>query len=117
MVLEYTGLSQQNLQDAETLLAQGNYHQASEKFWGAAAVMVKVIAERRGWPHGGHRELNRAISRLSQETGRRELIRLFGSANALHTNFYEDWLTPEQVTELSASVRELLDELRQLLEA
>jgi len=115
--LEYLQLSQKTLQDAEVLLARGDYHQASEKFWGATAVIVKAIADQRGWPHGSHRELNRALSRLAQEVGRRELIRSFGLANALHTNFYEDWLTSEQVTELAASVRELLEELGPLVEA
>lgn len=113
-VPEYAQLSQKDLQEAEALLAQGDYHQASEKFWGAASVMMKAIAEQRGWPHGAHRDLNRAISRLSQETGRRELIRLFRLAGDLHTNFYEDWLTPDQVTELATSVKELLGELSQL---
>jgi hypothetical protein len=109
--------SQKNLEAAEALLSQGDYHQASEKLWGAAAVMVKAIAERRGWPYGAHRDLNRAISSLAQETGRRGLIVMFGSAGHLHTNFYEDWLTPDQVIELASSVRELLEELSQLAEA
>ena len=112
---EYIQLSQKSLQDAETLLGQGDYHQASEKFWGAAAIMVKAIAERRGWPHDGHRELHRVISRLTQETGRRDLIPLFGLANALHQNFYEDWLTAEEVTVFAASIRELVDELADMV--
>jgi hypothetical protein len=115
--LEYLQLSQKTLQDAEALLARGDYQQASEKFWGAGAVMVKAVAEQRGWPHGSHRDLNRAVSRLAQETEREELLRLFGLANALHTNFYEDWLTPDQVTSFAASVRELLEELGPLAEA
>jgi hypothetical protein len=36
--LEYLQLSQKTLQDTEALLARGDYHQASEKFWGAASV-------------------------------------------------------------------------------
>ena len=55
--LEYLQLSQKTLQDAEALLARGDYHQASEKLWGAAAVMVKAVAEGRGWPHDNHRAL------------------------------------------------------------
>jgi len=114
---EYIQLSQKSLQDAETLLAQGDYHQASEKFWGAAAIMVKAIAERRGWPHGGHRELFRVISKLVEETGQQELIVLFGAASQLHNNFYENWLPQDQVTRLAASVRELLEELYSMVSA
>ena len=109
--LEYLQLSQKTLQDAEALLARGDYHQASEKFWGAAAVMVKAIADQRGWPHGSHRDLYRVINRLVEETGQGELVDLFSLAGHLHTNFYEDWLPPEHVTRLAASVRELVDVL------
>ena len=93
-----------------------DHHQASEQFWGATAVMVKAIAGKRGWPHHGHRELHRAISRLSQETGSRKLIRLFGSPGYLHTNFFEDWLPADQVEELAAPVRELVSEVGRILE-
>ena len=78
--------------------------------------MVKAIAERRAWPHGSHRELYRAISWLAEETGREELVRLFNLAGHLHTNFYEDWLTPDQVTDFAASVRELLNDFVRLAE-
>ena len=114
---EYHQLSQKNLQDGEALLREGDHHQASEKFWGAAASKVKAIADQRGWEHRGHRDLYRVISRLVEETGRPELIRLFGSAGHLHTNFYEDWLPPDQVTELADQVRVLLQELDQITTA
>jgi len=114
---DYATAGREFLAKAQEALASGDLRQASEKGWGAAAQMVKAIAEQRGWPHSAHRDLNRAISRLVQETGRRELIRLFRLAGDLHTNFYEDWLPPDQVTELATSVRELLNELNQLVEA
>ena len=108
---QYIRLSRDTLKDAQDLLSKGDCHEASEKFWGAAAIMVKAVAHSRGWPHGGHRELHRAVSRLSQETGQREIIGLFGMAAALHTNFYEDWFTEEQVRELGSQVARLVDEL------
>jgi hypothetical protein len=113
---EYLQVSQKTLQDAEALLARGDYHQASEKFWGAAAVMVKAIAEGRGWPHGSHRDLYRVISRLVQETGRQELGNVFLLASQLHVNFYEDWLLPDQVTGAAPQIRELINSLRSLIE-
>jgi hypothetical protein len=65
--------------------------QASEKGWGAAAEIVKAIAEERGWAHRGHRELQTAVNRLRNETGDRDLQRLFAIASDLHRNFYENW--------------------------
>ena len=38
-------------------LAEGDLLQASEKGWGAAAQMVKAVAETRGWRHSTHRDL------------------------------------------------------------
>ena len=32
----------------------GDLRQASEKGWGAAAQMVKALAEQRGWQHNNH---------------------------------------------------------------
>ena len=110
----YERLSRKLLQDGEALLAQGDHHQASEKFWGASATMAKAIAERTGWPHNQHRELYLVVSRLAHETGQPELNRLFGSASALHMNFYEDWFQPEQVEALVPEVRELIGHLRQI---
>jgi hypothetical protein len=108
---QYIGLSRNTLNDARELLSKGDCHEASEKFWGAAAIMVKAAAHDRGWPHSGHRDLHRAVSRLAQETGQREIVDLFGMAAALHTNFYEDWFTEEQVRELGSQVGRLVDEL------
>ncbi len=108
---QYIQLSRNTLTDAQHLLSKGDCHEASEKFWGAAAIMVKAVAHSRGWAHSSHRDLHRAVSRLSQETGRREVIGLFGMASALHTNFYEDWFTEEQVRELGGQVTRLVDEL------
>ena len=114
---DYARLSQKELNAAEELMAQGDHHQASEKLWGAAALMVKSVAATRGWSHSSHRELYRIISNLAQETGRRELNRLFGSASALHMNFYEDWFTPDQVEDLATQVKELVHELHQIVDA
>jgi len=115
-VSEYIGLSQKDLQEADALLSQGDYHQASEKLWGAAATMVKAVAERRGWPHGSHRDLYRVINRLAQEAGQQELRNGFFLASQLHVNFYEGWLLPEDVTATAPQIRELISRLSQLIE-
>ena len=108
---QYIRLSRDTLKDAQDLLSRGDYHEASEKFWGAAAIMVKAVAHNRGWPRSSHRDLHRAVSRLSQETGQREIIDLFGMAASLHTNFYEDWFTEEQVRRLGGQTVRLVDDL------
>ena len=95
-------------------LAQGDTRQASEKGWGAAAQMFKSIAERRGWEHHGHRQIRRVASRLSDETGDSDIRRLYRVASDLHTNFYEDLDTPEDVAAGLNDVGLLLDKLERL---
>ena len=102
------------MEKARTYLADDDLLQASEKGWGAAAQAVKAIAEARGWSHKAHVDLYRAIDRLCQETGNRELVDLFGAAGNLHMNFYEGWLTRGMVDEYLTRVEELLDRLHTL---
>ncbi len=78
------------LSQAYDELAKGDLGQASEKGWGAAALMVKAVAQQRGWEHRGHRHLHGIIGTLFDETGDSELASLFGIAGDLHINFYEN---------------------------
>ncbi len=86
----YLGQSQSFLAQAFEELNKGDLPQASEKGWGAAAQMVKAIAQERGWHHYSHVSLRRVIDRLYRETGDDELRRQFHFANVLHGNFYEN---------------------------
>ena len=74
-------------------LAKGDLPQASEKGWGAAAQIVKAIADERGWSHFRHHDLFHAIDRLHRQTGDSELKGLFTNAGYLHVNFYENTYT------------------------
>jgi len=44
----HRGLAEKFLREAEELLTRGDYVQASEKAWGAAAQIVKAVAAKRG---------------------------------------------------------------------
>ena len=102
------------LERAQAYLAEGDLLQASEKGWGAAAQMVKAVAEARGWRHQDHRSLYNAVNRLVRETGDAEMGRAFGLAGALETNFYEGWLPRETVELCLTQVAELVDTLEAL---
>ena len=54
------------LTHAHEELAKGDLQQASEKGWGAAALMVKEIARHRERPHWSHRHLHEVINALYQ---------------------------------------------------
>ena len=102
------------LAKARAHLATGDLLQASEKGWGAAAQMVKAVAESRGWRHKDHHSLYVAIDRLVVETGDPQLRVLFHSASSLHINFYEGWLTQGMVETGLEQVADLVDKLERL---
>ena len=112
---KYQQASEHFLAQAEQELAAGDLPQASEKGWGAAAQMLKAIADRRGWEHGRHRHYLRITSRLRAETGDGDVRRLFNTASALHENFYENEMMAEDVADGLADVKVLLAKLRHLL--
>ena len=89
--------------------------QASEKAWGAAVRAVKAVAERRGLQHTKHRDLIRVVTQLARETGRPELRRNFHVAEALHANFYEDWMPESGVREGIADVKQFLADMEPLI--
>ena len=113
-VNNYIGLNNKYLREAADLTDKGDWVQASEKFWGAAAEIVKAIAAKRGDELRSHSELYRFVTKLSKELNDRELIRLFGLASALQQNFYENWLSPEMVIDYGEAVKELVRHLRKL---
>ena len=110
----YQELSAKYLRHARGLLAEGDLSQASEKGWGAAAVLVKAAAEARGVDHEKHRHLWQTIRALVRETDDVELRSLFSHAESLHGNYYEDMLDAEEVGEFLADVERLVGKLREL---
>ena len=109
----YARLSEKYLKEADDLLAKGDYVQASEKLWGAAALMVKAVAASRGVSISSHGELFSFVRRLGEERNP-ELRRLFSVASTLHQNFCEGWLREDVIKEYSEDVKQLVAELRKL---
>lgn len=110
----YLAASKYLLGQSREELARGDVRQASEKGWGAAAQIVKSVAEQRGWEHRSHAALFNAVSLLVSDTGDAEIRRLFHVASALHVNFYEDWDNAENVGSGLDDVERFLDKLQPL---
>ena len=116
-IANYRDASHHLLAQARAELATGDLRQASEKGWGAAAQMIKAVAEGRDLPHRSHHLLVRVIGSVLAETGDMELGDLFVSAQSLHINFYENWLIPELVERCIGRVHQLIAKLEPLIEA
>ena len=111
---EHIVTSRDLMAKAHEALEQDDLLQASEKGWGAAAHVVKGVAERRGWQHSGHRELYQAVNRLARETDGRQFRVLFNSASALHSNFYENWMPKEMIEDSLSQVQKFLEKLEEV---
>ena len=108
-------LNHKYLRDAEDLMERGDFVQASEKFWGAAAAMIKSVAAKRGVTIRSHEGIYKYVDKLSGELGDSEILRLFASASALHQNFYENWLSPKMVVNYGEAVKELVAKLGEIV--
>ena len=110
----YADLSAGYLRHERQYLAEGDLPQASEKGWGAAAVALKACAQSRGLRHGRHRHFREALQVLVGETGEEDLIDSFAAAEALHANYYENWLNQREVERHLGQVETLVGRLSDL---
>jgi len=113
-IVKYNKLNGKYLKDADELLKQKDYSQASEKYWGAAAEITKAYAESIGKHLKTHADLWDFVIGLNKKEPELNLIHLFADANHLHSNFYEDELRPEVVEELAKSVKKYIQTIKHL---
>lgn len=90
---KYAAASHELVGKARDYLQEGDLRQASEKGWGAAAQIVKAIAE--NWKeydvtHGRHQDLRALVAGLSTANREPDLFLMFAAAQDLHENFYEN---------------------------
>lgn len=104
------------LAKAHVYLAEEDLLQAAEKGWGAAARMVKAVAEDRGWRHSSHGDLYRTVDLIADELSDQRLRILFRSASALHQNFYEGYMTEATVADGLQDVEEIRSVLAAVLD-
>ena len=114
MEVRHRKMNNRYLTDAKSLLRRGDYLQASEKYWGAAVQMIKIIAAKRGLKLESHRSLSDFIMILDAEHPEMNLPALYAQANTLHINFYEDNMSPEIVKKYSEAVKELIEKLQRI---
>jgi HEPN domain-containing protein len=110
----HRSLAEKFLREAEELLARGDYVQASEKAWGAAAQMVKAVAAKKGKELKSHGDLWRFVLEVAGEND--ELRRLWHVANTLHQNFYGGWIPPEGVRRAVEDVKQFINMMKKLLD-
>ena len=105
---EYKQTGQRYIRQADAEFDKGDFLQASEKAWKAAAQYVKALSVLRGLDHMDHRDLRFANSRIADEVEQSQIRRLFNTAESLHANAYEAWMPEVDVSEGIADVKTLI---------
>lgn len=90
--------------------------QAGEKYWGAATQIIKVYCKLNGWHHDGHAKLFQDVGEICKEPDGQKIKEQFGLADMLHTNFYEGWLTKEDIEDYANQSKELIAKIKILIE-
>lgn len=107
----YWQMSRKYMRQAQEELEQGDWSQASEKAWGAAAEALKSVAAQRRWNHKSHGLLRDMATQLYMEFGNRRIIELYGILENVHVNYYEHRFDGDEVQYQIDNCREFLDEL------
>ena len=115
-VLKYRTAGEMFMAQAFSELSAGDLRQASEKGWGAAAEMVKAVAEKRGWNHQSHEDLYVAADRIANEIRDSLVLTQFNNAGQLHANFYEGWMGEPNIKAGLDEVKKLVGRLQILLD-
>ena len=111
----YLRLSEDYLRSGEELYSKGDLTQAGEKYWGAVTALLNAIAEQRGWEHYSHRDYDEIIDRLYGETHDKSLLINFRMAEALHANFYHNFMSKEGFEVHRQAVLELIGKLKEII--
>ena len=111
---DHVAISRRFIQQAGEELDSGDLLQASEKAWGAVAHRLKAIARQRGWRHGSHRHYGRIVDLLESEARNPdELRQLLATAESLHANFYNAFMSEIEVREGIEDVKVFLGKLEE----
>ena len=118
-IADYRQQSREFLVRGRQYLSAGDWHQAAEKGWGAAAWMAKAVAEAQGWQYKRHDEFFTVINSARQLSGDSRLRTLRDTANTLHGYYYtrKRFLSPVDIGEGLDDVEQLLDILQPLTDS
>ena len=111
----YISLHEKYLHTAEEYYAKGDLAQGGEKYWGALVALLNIVGERENLPHYTHRDLREIVEFLVNKTGDSDYSRLFSAAEALHANFYHNFMTKLSFEAHRKDTMKLIKKLRQYL--
>ena len=117
-VADYRRQSREFLAKGREHLAAGDWHQAAEKGWGAAAWTAKAVADAQGWEYRKHDQYYTVMRQAQEMSGDARLRNLRRAADELHGYFYtrKRFLDPDDIGQGLDEMELLLDILEPLTE-
>ena len=103
------------LRDIDEGRATGRTLLFCEIHWGAATHSIRAYARWRGWRVGRSPRLRELVDRIMDDCGDPGLDEQFGKAQLLHSNFYNGFLTAEQVAQNGPVARSFAERVLALL--
>ncbi len=118
VVADYRQQSREFLVKGREYLAAGEWHQAAEKGWGAAAWMAKAVAEAQGWKYSRHDEFFTVMYQAQDLSDDSRLENLRRVANELYGFYYtrKIFLRPDVIARNLDQVESLLNILQPMTE-
>ncbi len=112
-ITEHVQLAKDFLERSKGYFAVGDFHQASEKGWGAAAHIIKAVAAANGWKYEHHDDFSNVVMNARQRYRQPRLREMSRAAEALHVNYYKrrELLSPDLIREDIADVERMVNVL------
>ncbi len=109
----YKSQSIHYFENALSSIEVGDAEKAGEFVWGSMAEALKAVAAKKGLKLRRHQDIEDYAKSLAKELGNEEITKAHGLASALHSNFYEAGLRPEDVRlrldQIKDTIKMLLD--------
>ena len=93
----------------------GNTMIAAELLWGAYAQSSLLVAELRCWPALSHGAYRNTATNLRDLQGSERWVSDWAAAERLHTHFYQDNLSPNELRNARRATTQGIVQLRQLI--
>lgn len=109
-------LSRTYLENAEKMISEKEYSKAGEMLWGAIATLLKAIGIMYSKPIRNHRELIEIAKYIALVENDEELRKaIVQYAQALHANYYEEFIDMDEFPKYQIEVMKAYDKLFQLI--
>ena len=93
----------------------GNTMIAAELLWGAYAQLSLAVAELKGWPALSHGTYRNTATKLRELQGSEQWVSDWAAAERLHSHFYQNNLSPNQLRTARRATTQGIAQLRQVI--